>query len=171
MVGAVAPSSRFLARKMLAPVDFTTVNLIVEYGPGTGIFTREIVARLPASATLLVIETHPVFYEVLRVAYADDPRVIVVNDSAENVRGILLEHELDAPDFIVSGLPFAALPSSVSHAILQRTAELLDGHGMFITFQYTLLKQSLLKKYFNDIRVTRELRNIPPAYVLTCRIV
>lgn len=171
MVGAVAPSSRFLARKMLAPIDFTSVSLIVEYGPGTGVFTREIVARLPASARLLVIETHPVFYEMLRTAYDDDPRVIVVNDSAENIRDILLEYNLGTPDFIVSGLPFAALPSSVSHAILQRTAELLDGNGAFITFQYTLLKQSLLRKYFNDIRVTRELRNLPPAYVLICHIV
>lgn len=170
MVGAVAPSSRYLARKMLAGVDFTQAKVIVEYGPGTGVFTREIISRLPATARLLVIETNVAFYEVVASTYADDDRVIVVNDSAENVASLLKQYKLPAPDYVISGLPFAALPATVSHTILQQTAELLGANGTFITFQYTLLKQSLLRKYFAHIRVTRELRNIPPAYILACRI-
>lgn len=169
MVGAVAPSSRYLARKMLGPIDFSQVNLIVEYGPGTGVFTREIAARLPSAARLLVIETNPAFYDHLAAVYATNDQVIVANDSAENTKALLKRHKLTTPDYVISGLPFAALPTSVSHAILRQTAELLGKNGTFITFQYTLLKKPLLQSYFGDIRVTRELRNVPPAYVLTCR--
>ena len=42
-VGAVLPSSPALARAMLAPIDFASARTIVEFGPGTGAFTREIV--------------------------------------------------------------------------------------------------------------------------------
>ena len=169
MVGAIAPSSRFLTKKMLANIDFSHVEVIVEYGPGTGVFTREIVAKLPQSAQLLVIETNKVFYDVLADQYMDNKQVIVVNDSAERVIALLSQYGLRSPDYIVSGLPFAALPTEVSHIILKNTAELLGNTGVFVTFQYTLLKMNLLRRYFGSIHVRRELRNVPPAYVLECR--
>lgn len=35
MIGAMAPSSRFLAAKMVKVIDFKTANVIIELGPGT----------------------------------------------------------------------------------------------------------------------------------------
>lgn len=169
MVGAVAPSSKYLARKMLAGIDFSHAKVIVEYGPGTGVFTEEIVKRMKPSTTLLIIETNAAFYEKLQAMYKSVPNVIVINDSAENIKESLTAHKLPAPDYIVSGLPFAALPAGVSHAILKNTVELLDAKGMLVTFQYTLLKKQLLNSYFSSVTVRRELRNMPPAYVLECR--
>ena len=46
LVGAVAPSSRFLARKMLEGLDLKSGMRIVEFGPGTGSFTGELFHRL-----------------------------------------------------------------------------------------------------------------------------
>jgi phospholipid N-methyltransferase len=40
MIGAVLPSSRNLARKMIEDIDFEKAECIVEYGPGTGVFTK-----------------------------------------------------------------------------------------------------------------------------------
>ena len=40
-IGAVAPSSRWLARKMIEAIRFNRCKCIVEYGPGTGAFTNE----------------------------------------------------------------------------------------------------------------------------------
>ena len=49
-IGAVAPSSRCLSRKMMKPIDFSSAEVIVEYGPGTGSFTSELIAgRKPNS--------------------------------------------------------------------------------------------------------------------------
>ena len=47
MVGSIIPSSQRLIDKMLAPVDWESTQLFVEYGPGVGTFTRVILERLP----------------------------------------------------------------------------------------------------------------------------
>ncbi len=39
-VGAIAPSGKNLALKMMEPIDFNNAKVIVEYGPGTGSFTK-----------------------------------------------------------------------------------------------------------------------------------
>jgi phosphatidylethanolamine/phosphatidyl-N-methylethanolamine N-methyltransferase len=168
-VGAVAPSSRYLARKMVASIDFDSAKVIIEYGPGTGVFTSEIIKRKHPGTTLLVIETNETFYQKLVGKYADTPGVEIINASAEDIDSLHAVRKLSSPDYIISGLPFTALPASVSRKILTETAKLLGKRGQFITFQYTLVKKALFAKYFSNIAVTRELRNIPPAYVLTCK--
>ena len=45
-VGAVAPSSKFLMKKMIAPIDFQKADVIVELGPGNGVFTKAILERM-----------------------------------------------------------------------------------------------------------------------------
>lgn len=168
-VGAVAPSSRYLARKMVAPIDFTRAKFIIEYGPGTGVFTAELLKRMQPGTKLLVIETNEAFYAKLQAKYANHPDVEIINASAEHADTLRLERELPAPDYIVSGLPFAALPAETSAKILSMTAQLLDGKGEFITFQYTRLKFKFFESYFKNIEVTREIRNVPPAYIMRCR--
>lgn len=167
-VGAVAPSSRFLADKMLRQINFKTTKTIVEYGPGTGVFTTQLVARKNAATKLIIIEQNKAFYDVLLGRYNNEESVTVLHDSAVRIEEILKEQSIERVDYIVSGLPFAALPIEVSDAILKSTVRLIDVHGVFITFQYTLLKKSFMLGFFNNIAVTRELRNIPPAYVFVC---
>ena len=168
-VGAVAPSSRFLARKMVESIDFKQAKVIIEYGPGTGVFTDELVKYMNPRAKLLIIETNDAFCKILMAKYKNAKNVEVINASAEHVDIFRRQRSLPNPDYIVSGLPFAALPKDVSEKILIATAKLLGKKGEFITFQYTMLKKSLFAHYFIDIHVSRELRNIPPAYVLRCR--
>ena len=43
MVGAISPSSPFLAEKMLEHIDFKNSTVLVEIGPGTGVFTKRII--------------------------------------------------------------------------------------------------------------------------------
>ncbi|MDE2262321.1 MAG: methyltransferase, partial [Gammaproteobacteria bacterium] len=42
MLGSIVPSSRFLIRQLLAPIDWSAARVIVEYGPGVGCITAEI---------------------------------------------------------------------------------------------------------------------------------
>ncbi len=168
-VGAVAPSSRFLARKMVESIDFDRAKVIVEYGPGTGVFTAEIIKRMKPETKLLAIETNPTFHQKLNQKYKSTGGVEIINASAEHVDSLHKERSLGVPDYIISGLPFAALPTKTSANILQGTSKLLGSRGEFITFQYTLLKKDFLESYFGDVKVSREFRNIPPAYVLRCR--
>lgn len=168
-VGAVAPSSRYLAKKMCEPIDFIAAKVIVEYGPGTGVFTQELVAHIQPESKLLLIESNQAFYQKLIARFGHLDSVIIEHAGAQDVKVLLRKHNLARPDAVVSGLPFAALPGDMSRAILTVTAALLGGGGLFITFQYTLLKKGLIADYFDDVSVLRELRNIPPAYVLRCK--
>lgn len=167
-VGAVAPSSGYLAKKMLARVDFATAEVIVEYGPGTGVFTAEMIRRKRPQTKLFVVERNQAFSDALVKKYAHHHNVYLVNDSVEQIETILRRHKVKKVDYIVSGLPFASLPASVSEHILTSTAKLLGTDGAFITFQYTTLKKNYMHGFFRHIVITREYRNLPPAYVFYC---
>ena len=58
-VGAIAPSSQQLARRMLDGLELTPGTRLVELGPGTGAITGEIDRRLPESASCLAIDIDP----------------------------------------------------------------------------------------------------------------
>lgn len=167
-VGAIAPSSRFLARKMLKSIDFAKAKVIVEYGPGTGVFTRELIAQKLPTTQLIIVEQNNAFYRVLHAKYASYENVTLVHDSATHIETILQVYGIKKVDYIVSGLPFAALPIEVSDAILKSTVRLIGKTGVFITFQYTLLKKNFMHGFFTHINITREYRNLPPAYVFEC---
>lgn len=55
-IGAVAPSGNSLSAKMVRPIDFDSAKVIVEYGSGTGSFTRELVIRRKSDTILILIE-------------------------------------------------------------------------------------------------------------------
>jgi phosphatidylethanolamine/phosphatidyl-N-methylethanolamine N-methyltransferase len=167
-VGAVAPSSRGLARRMMEGIDFDTARLVVEFGPGTGIFTDEILSRAHPDLTLVTIEIDPTYVEYLRAKYRDRPNVIVCQDSAGNLAPILDRYNLsDRPvDAIVSGLPTPAIPKPD----LERMVEEIrrhTGHGAkFRMFTYA---PSVMAPYYQGLTLrtlSKTWLNIPPAYVL-----
>jgi len=168
-VGAVWPSSKYLAKKMIQDIDFASAEYIVEYGPGTGVFTDNILNARNPSTALLLIENNQEFYNLLTEKYPDEPNLYIINGSAEDVGKFMALHNIPHADYIISGLPFASLPQEVSARILSQTKKVLKPNGRFITFQYTMLKRDFIARHFEEITIKRELRNIPPAYVLSCK--
>lgn len=166
-IGAIAPSSRWLAKKMIAPIDFATCDVIVEYGPGTGVFTKEVIKRKKKETLFLIIEQNAEFYRRLKKKYLAVPNLILINGSAEHLEQYLNAYHVQHVSYIISGLPFAALPESISERILAATQKAIGTKGRFITFQYTLLKCKFFQRYFGIKEITLEFKNIPPAYVLT----
>src|SRR5260370_24819116 len=59
MLGSIVPSSRFLITQLLEPVDWAQARVIVEYGPGVGGLTAEILRRLRPDASLIRTATNP----------------------------------------------------------------------------------------------------------------
>ncbi|CRK83206.1 class I SAM-dependent methyltransferase [Neobacillus massiliamazoniensis] len=168
-VGAIAPSQNKLAKEMMADIDFDSATCIVEYGPGTGVFTDELINKKGKHTKLIIIENNKVFYDLLGVKYSNCDNIIIINDSAENIGEHLKKHSIERVDYIVSGLPFTSLPKHISNKILAATREILKEGGMFITFQYTLLKKDYIAGYFKSVNYCRVLLNFPPAYVLRCK--
>lgn len=162
MVGSVIPSSRILIDKMLAPVDWASTGLFVEYGPGVGTFSRHILDRLPADATLIAIDTNPDFIDYLRESIPD-PRFMAVTGSAADVRKILADRGFGHADFILSGLPFSTLPDGVGARIAAETAAAIRPGGAFLVYQFSPKVRSFIAPHFDAIDKGFEWRNIPPA--------
>ena len=168
-VGAVAPSSRFLRKKMLKHIDFEKATVIVELGSGTGAFTFEILEKLAPDGKLIVFETNKQFYETL-AKKINDERFVFVNQSAEKLPEILKEQGLDKVDYIISSLPLAILPDKVKNNILSGIKKSLKAEGLFIQFQYSLNAKKLLRNNFENVSLDFTAINIPPAFVYKCKV-
>lgn len=166
-VGAVAPSSKFLVKKMVDPIDFTKVKCIVEYGPGTGTITTELLKRMPKDAILLAFEINKEFCEKLQAI--NDSRIKIISDSAEHLDEYLKQYNVEKVDYIVSSLPFAMIPNSVVKNILSVAKKVLGTTGTYIQYQYSLNALRKLKNTFRDVDINFTPMNIPPAFVFVCK--
>ena len=168
-IGAIAPSGKHLSAKMMTPIDFTSAKVIVEYGPGTGSFTKELVTRRKSDTVLILIEQNQTFCEQLRASFGDLPNLFIMHGSAENVGQYFEACGVHSADYIVSGLPFTSLPAVVSDHILNATKPALGQEGKFITFQYSLVKKKFMEQYFQIINCWKVTKNLPPAFVLVMK--
>ena len=73
--GFADSSSPALTDRVLRNVEWNRVRLVVEYGPGVGSFTTEILRRMRSEAVLIAIETNGDFIDYLR-GTVDDPGCI-----------------------------------------------------------------------------------------------
>lgn len=168
-VGAIAPSSRFLARKMVNQIDFTSARCIVEIGPGTGVFTELLIKRRSEHCQVILIETNEEFVRQLNDRYGHLDNVQIIHDSGEKINLYKMKYGIEHIDYIVSGIPFSSLPAQVSTNILATVNKALTADGRFILFQYSLMKIKTITAWFDITFIERSWANLPPAYVFTCR--
>lgn len=166
-IGAIFPSSKYLVKTILRFIDFTKENLkIVEYGPGTGSFTKEIVKNLKETDKLIVIEQNKKFANTLKQKFNGIENISIYQDCAKNISEILKDENIDAVDYIISGIPFSSIPKEVSENIMDNTKKIMKEKSLFIAFQYSMLKLKAFKKYFTIIKKEFAIRNVPSAYVI-----
>jgi phospholipid N-methyltransferase len=174
-IGAVLPSSRYLADALVGDLDINSGELVVEFGPGTGPMTAVIQRRLPTTAKYLGIERDRGFSDLLSQRF---PAFSFHCGSADELVEILADRQLPRPRRIISGLPFASLPTSTQDGIIQGLDQTLAADGEFRTFQYLHAYwmpaarrfRSTMARHFPRFRRSRVvMRNVPPAYVLSYR--
>ena len=163
-VGAVAPSSKFLIKRMCDKIDFAKAKHIIELGPGTGVFTTEILKRALPDARIYIFELNTTFYELLKEKI-NDPRVVIYNKSADELDVIAKEHGVKQVDAVLSSLPLAVIPDRVKKRILLKSYEALKCGGVFVQYQYSLHSKKLLRLCFPKMRIEFTAINIPPAFV------
>src|SRR5690554_363182 len=154
---------------MLKPVNFETAKVLVEFGPGTGVFTRKIIEEMSSDAELFVFEFHEPFFLKLQKEFKDQPRVHIINDSAADVRKYLQASKYDQADVIISSLPLTNFDQKLTMRILKSAEIALKPDGRFIQFQYSLNARKLLIKIFSSISIQFTANNLPPAFVYTCK--
>lgn len=166
-VGAIAPSSKYLTKKMMGDLSLSEANVVVELGPGTGVFTKKLLELIGPKTKLLVIEINTSFYNNLKQQFSD-PRLTLVNGSATDLSLYLKQLRLSQADIIISSLPLAVLPSFLRNRIVLSASDVLSKKGKYIQFQYTLQSQKMLEKVFSTVKIKSCLLNLPPAFVYTC---
>jgi phospholipid N-methyltransferase len=168
MLGSLIPSSRFLVNRLLDQVDWGKANTIVEYGPGVGTFTGEILRRLRPDGTVVAIDTNRDFARYLARTLRDD-RLHVIEGSAANAQDNLRERGLGRADYVISGIPYSTMDPAVRERILQATHDVLQPDGSFLVYQFTRAVLPYLRRVFPHVHQEFEPRNIMPARLFYCR--
>jgi phosphatidylethanolamine/phosphatidyl-N-methylethanolamine N-methyltransferase len=169
--GAIAASSQGLAQLITDEADLAHAQAVVEFGPGSGVFTEQIQRKLAPDATFFAMEVNAEFVLATR---ARCPDVTVYQDSAVQAEKYLKQHGHETCDCVICGLPWAAFPETLQDELLQTIQTILRPGGRFLTFAYLqglLLPAGLrfrkkLKGTFGQVTTTRTVwRNVPPAFV------
>lgn len=167
MIGSIMPSWRFLVNKIIKKIDFSKDKVIVEFGPGTGVFTYKLIEKLKTDSKLLIFELNEVFHNKLKEKIKDE-RVILINDSAENINFHLKENNLNHVDVIISSLPLTNLPARIRLNIVNNSKKMLTEKGRYIQYQYSSTAKELLEKKFTKVEINYTIINMPPAIIYTC---
>jgi len=167
MVGSMTPSSRFLAAKMLNHISIEEAKVVVELGPGTGVFTEKILEKMGENTQLIVVELNDDFYNTLQNKF-HHPNLHLKHGSADQIGIYLKEYGFEKADLIISSLPLANFPSDLRKNVIETAKNCLDDKGKFVQFQYSLQSLKTLKRNFHLVKVEFTAFNFPPAFVYTC---
>lgn len=172
--GAIVPSSRKLARRMLELSNPGEDAVIAEYGPGTGVFTREIADNLRPGQKFFCVEINKNFADILR---RDHPRLGIHIGCASDIESYCRAEGVDHVDRVVSGLPWAVFPEELQRDILDGMMRVMPKGGVFVTFAYVQglvlpsgrrFKRNI-KRYFAKVERSEVIwENIPPAIIYRC---
>ncbi len=163
--GSVLPSSEFLTREMVKPIDWARTRYLAELGAGTGVFTRHIDEVFRPGTDVLVFEKDDAMRQRLHKQFPE----FSFHPDALDLRRTLAQREIPALDGIISGLPFSNFTPGLRNGILDEVAGALAPDGTFVTFMYSLRLMGDLKKRFRSVRTTLVPLNFPPAFVHVCR--
>jgi phospholipid N-methyltransferase len=166
-VGAICPSSRYLAKQMAQRVPHSDPDsddgLVIELGGGTGVITQALLDHGVAPSRLMVVEYSNPFVQRLRQRFAD---VNIVHGNAADLCQLVPKNQKIKA--IVSSLPLCSLPETLTHTILEQWQTLLQHNGVAIQFTYHL-RTPKWRKYLNPQNTHSKIvwANLPPANITT----
>lgn len=172
--GSIVPSSQALARTLLGEAEVQRWKTVVEFGPGTGVFTEHLVELVADDAVFFAMEINPF---LARQASLRAPKAQIHTASATEVVDYLGRHGLRHCDCIVSSLPWGSLKPELQDAIFEAMLDALPPGGRFVTFTYAGVPwmpagrafRRRLDNNFSEVHTSKIVwRNVPPALVYSC---
>jgi phospholipid N-methyltransferase len=162
-VASITPSSKYCVRKLCERIDFATTDIIVEYGGGTGVFTKHFLEQMRPDARLFVFETNDNFYDLL--SNIDDNRLTVFHQSVEDILHLLPEDVIEQVDHVVSGIPFSFFDWDMKVDILNKTRQVLKKDQSFLAYQTSGHLKEPLTETFGNYTTEFCWMNIPPYFI------
>ena len=165
---SIVPSAQAACEKMFEGLDMGAMQYVVELGPGTGCFTRELMAQLPSSAQVLMLEINPTFCPRLEQEYGH--RFHVRQESAHRMDELVAELGWPRIDLVVSGLPYT-LPDVVIDPLFEslkrRTRE--GTTYRFFTYVPPLMKRKYEPSGFDLTLEHVVVKNVPPMWIYSAK--
>lgn len=186
--GAIAPSSRFLAKSMtryLAQRGDAPIR-VLEIGPGTGPVTNRIVRLIRPGDTFDLVELNDEFVRILNQRFESDSQWSTVRQIAQVHQIPVQDYQSDQPyDIVISGLPLNNFPADLVETIAGTYLRLLKVGGTLSYFEYMYVRpvrrivtrgpekeritriDDIMQKQCDDHRIRRDSIwfNVPPAWV------
>ena len=164
--GGVAPSGRQLAKLMVANLAPQPSEIIVELGPGTGAFTRELLAQGVEPANLILVEFNKEFVKFLKREF---PKLCIVEGPAQDLPQLLKTLGQGSVNKIISGIPLRSMKPAECRQIAMAVAAVLEPGGTFVQFSYfkasPVPKAVAAEAGLAGQCVGGVLNNVPPAFV------
>ncbi|MCK5018630.1 MAG: hypothetical protein KAS32_16335 [Candidatus Peribacteraceae bacterium] len=160
-IGAIAPSSKMLARAMVDFIDVKKPGIIVEIGAGFGAITDELIRQNIPQERIVIFEVQKMMVDKLHAKY---PRALIFQVSAEHMVKYLKDKSISA---IVSSVPLRSLPDDVVARIGKAIVKISTPGTRYIQYTYDLRGKE--KTYFRSklqyVKSKIVPLNIPPARV------
>jgi phosphatidylethanolamine/phosphatidyl-N-methylethanolamine N-methyltransferase len=162
-IGAVAPSSPGLSRRMAREVELREGEVVVELGPGTGTVTQALLKAGIPEDRLILVELDPEMHAYL---VAQFPQATVLQGDAAELSEILPSRWRGRVSAVVSSLPLLSIPMDMRRRIADAVFRVLAPRGHLIQFTYSPF--SPLRNAVPELRSERTgfaAFNIPPATI------
>lgn len=169
-IASLAPSSRWLSRATVRNIDWSTAQVVVELGAGTGPITRELAAAAPERCRVLVIERDPDFARLLRERFGHLGHFEIIEGDCRDLDRMLGDRGITRADCVISGLPVPSFPGDLQRELFRVVKRVLAPEGWYnqIT-EMPLVYRGLYRRFFDEVRFIFEPRNFPPAGAYHCR--
>lgn len=144
---------------MLKGIDFSKIKTVVELGPGTGVFTKQIIEKSLPNTKIILIELEPSYIADLKEQFGS--KVAVENTDANSLENVLKKHGIKKVDLVVSGLPFEA----VNFELIETLTKLTEAGTIFRFFTYI---PPAIKRVYRGLPIKVKFfvfRNIPPLWI------
>lgn len=162
-IGAVCPSSRFLANKMVSLLP-EKIETLLELGAGTGAITRKLYQT--DYKQLVIFEYDSQFCDHLKKHY---PGAIVINDTIECLNQYRQIQHWPVVNAIVSSIPLLNFSKSVKIQILTELLAVMPVGGTLVQFTYGINNPAvdMTSDWHNAVETSahKVWLNIPPATV------
>lgn len=162
-VGALLPSSPFLARLVARHTRIGDDDVVVELGAGTGAVTKALLDAGIPKERLFVIEIDADMCTYLRKWY---PQAQVIHGDAGALADILPSRWRGKVATVISGIPMITLPDDLQARLIRSWLGELKPGGRMLQYTYSLVSPIPQKKFGLSVkRAGMTFLNVPPASV------
>lgn len=160
-VGAIVPTSSVTAKRMASVIDVNSGLPVLELGPGTGVITKQILARGVPAENVVSVEYSEDFYRRLVEDYAG---VNFIHGDAFDLKNILGGFADQTFDCVISAVPMLSFPMEARIQLLEDLLSRIPEGRPVVQITYGPVSPIIAKpdryhiQHFDFV-----VRNIPPA--------